>query len=163
MKSGSLCALLWRLLSWCNLRIIVPQTCHITGRLNVIADKLSSHNQVIQTEWSLHQGIFNQICQRWHTPQIYLFATRFNKKLPLFMSPVPDNKAWVVTLSLSWEGMDGYVFPETPLITNDITKILIHDCHRIIVITLGWPNMSWFWDLVSQPRFPFAFLANPIS
>ena len=51
MRSGSLCALLWRLLSWCHPRGMVLRARHIPGRLNVIADKLSRHNQVIQTEW----------------------------------------------------------------------------------------------------------------
>ena len=55
MRSGSLCALLWRLLCWCNLRWVVLKARHIPGRLNVIADKLSRQGQVIQTEWSLHQ------------------------------------------------------------------------------------------------------------
>ena len=41
MRSGSLCALLWRLLSWCHPRQIVLRARHIPGRLNVIADKLS--------------------------------------------------------------------------------------------------------------------------
>ena len=53
MKSGSLCALLWRLLSWCNQRQVALLARHIPGHLNVIADKLSRHKQVIQTEWSL--------------------------------------------------------------------------------------------------------------
>ena len=53
MRSGSLCALLWRLLSWCHPRGIILRARHIPGRLNVIADKLSRHNQVIQTECSL--------------------------------------------------------------------------------------------------------------
>ena len=54
MRSGSLCALLWRLLCWCNLRHIVLKARHIPGRLNVIADKLSRQGQIIQMEWSLH-------------------------------------------------------------------------------------------------------------
>ena len=62
MKSGSLCALLWRLLSGCHPRGIVLRARHIPGRLNVIADKLSRHNQVIQTEWSLDQTVFNLLC-----------------------------------------------------------------------------------------------------
>ena len=57
MRSGSLCALLWRLLSWCHPRKIVLRARHIPGRLNVIADKLSRHNQVIQTEWCLSQQV----------------------------------------------------------------------------------------------------------
>ena len=44
MRSGSLCALLWRLLSWCNLRKICLRARHIPGRLNVIADKLPGHS-----------------------------------------------------------------------------------------------------------------------
>ena len=59
MKSGSLCALLWRLLMWCNQRQIVLRARHIPGHLNVIADKLSRHGQVIQTEWSLLQEVFD--------------------------------------------------------------------------------------------------------
>ena len=90
MKSGSLCALLWRLLLWCNQRQIVLRARHIPGHLNVIADKLSRHKQVIQTEWSLLQENFDLLCRRWYTPKVDLFATRFNHKLPRFVSPVPD-------------------------------------------------------------------------
>ena len=53
MRSSSLCALLWRLLSWCHLRGIVLRARHIPGHLNVIVEKLSRHTRVIQTEWSL--------------------------------------------------------------------------------------------------------------
>ena len=41
MKSGSLCALLWRILSWCTRKQVTLKARHIPGRLNVIADKLS--------------------------------------------------------------------------------------------------------------------------
>ena len=34
--------------------------------------------------------VFQTICSRWHRPNIDLFATRFNNKLPQFVSPVPD-------------------------------------------------------------------------
>ena len=57
MRSGSLCAFLWRLLCWCNLRQVVLKARHMPGRLNVIADKLSRQDQVIQTERSLHQEV----------------------------------------------------------------------------------------------------------
>ena len=40
MKSGSLCALLWRILSWCTRQQVTLRARHIPGRLNVIADKL---------------------------------------------------------------------------------------------------------------------------
>ena len=56
-RSGLLCALLWRLLCWCNLRQVVLKARHIPGCLNVIADKLSRQGQIIQTEWSLHPDL----------------------------------------------------------------------------------------------------------
>ena len=103
MRSDSLCALLWRLLSWCHLRKIVLRARHIPGRLNVIADKLSRHNQVIQTEWSLSQQVFHLLCSKRDHPQIDVFATRFNHRLPKFVSPVPDlaayyNRQWMLSV-----------------------------------------------------------------
>ena len=53
MRSGPLCALLWRILTWCSQRQVTLKARHIPGHLNVIADKLSRLGQTIQTEWSL--------------------------------------------------------------------------------------------------------------
>ena len=86
MKSGSLCALLWRILSWCTRKQVTLRARHIPGQLNVIADKLSRLGQTIQTEWSLHPEVFQAICSQWHQPQVDLFATRFNNKLPQFVT-----------------------------------------------------------------------------
>ena len=35
------------------------------------------------TEWSLHPAVFQAVCSRWHQPEVDLFATRFNNKLPV--------------------------------------------------------------------------------
>ena len=58
MRSGPLCALLWRILTWCSQRQVTLKARHIPGRLNVIADKLSRLGQTIQTEWSLLPEVF---------------------------------------------------------------------------------------------------------
>ena len=58
MKSGSLCALLWRILSWCTRERVPLKARHIPGRLNVIADTLFRLGQTIQTEWSVTQKCF---------------------------------------------------------------------------------------------------------
>nr|KAG5701148.1 hypothetical protein BaRGS_002624 [Batillaria attramentaria] len=47
-------------------------------------------------------------------PLIDLFATRWNCKLPTFISPVPDPPAWACdALATSWENMIGYAYPPT--------------------------------------------------
>ena len=74
MKSGSLCAVLGRILSWCTRKQGTLKARQIPGRLNVIADKLSRLRQAIETEWSLHPEVFQAICSRWHQPQVDLFA-----------------------------------------------------------------------------------------
>ena len=157
IKSGSLCALLWRLLSWCHPREIVLGARHIPGHLNVIADKLSRHNQVIQTEWSLSQQVFNLLFSKWAQPQVDLFATRFNHKLPQFVSLVPDLTAWAVdALSLPWGNLDVYAFPPVSLVPQVVAKMIDQGCRRMILIAPGWPNMPWFWDLVNlSVQIPF--------
>ena len=112
MRSGPLCALLWRILTRCTRKQVTLKARHIPGRLNVIADKLSRLGQTIQTEWSLLPEVFEAICSRWHWPQIDLFATSFNNKLPQYVSLMPDPLAIAVdALSLPWEDLDAYAFP----------------------------------------------------
>ena len=78
-------------------------------------------------------------------PQIDLFATRFNNKLPQFVLPVPDPLVWAVeSLSLSWEDLDPYAFPPVAILDNMVVKLQDYLCRRIILIDPGWPNMPWF-------------------
>ena len=167
MRSGPLCALLWRILAWCTRKQVTLKARHIPGRLNVVADKLSRLGQAIQTEWSLLPEIFQAICSRWHWPNIDLFATRFNNKLPLFVSPVPDPLAKAVdALSLSWEDLDAYAFPSAAILGKVVEKLQDSPCKRIILIAPGWPNMPWFWDLVtmsSQIPLSLPFLPNLLT
>ena len=82
---------------------------HIPGCLNVMADLLSRSNQVQSTEWCLHPQVFKQICQKWFTPHVDLFATHLNHKLPLYVSPVPDPKAWDIdALNINWTNLTAY-------------------------------------------------------
>ena len=113
MKSGSLCALLWRILSWCTRTQITLKACHIPSRLNVIANKLSRLGQTIQTEWSLHPEVFKAICSRWHQPQVDLFATRFNNKLPPFVYRTPRHGQWMhsVCHCKNWTHMPSHQQP----------------------------------------------------
>ena len=121
---------------------------HIPGCLNVMADLLSRLNQVQSTEWSLHPQVFKQICLKWFTPHIDLFATRLNHKVPQYVSPVPDQNAWDIdALNINWLGLTAYDYPPTALLHRVIQKIRQCYC-LIIVLAPGGPGMPWFWDLV---------------
>ena len=83
-------------------------------------------------------------------PTSDLFATRFNNKLPQFVSPVPDPLAVAVdALSLPWENLDAYAFRPAAILGKMVERLQDSPCKRIILIVPGWPNMPWFWDLVT--------------
>ena len=164
--SAEMCALLWKIMTWCLLSrsnqvqstewSLHPQVFklshnierHIPGCLNVMADLLSRSNQVQSTEWSLHPQVFKQIFQKWFTPHVDLFATHLNHKLPLYISPVPDPKAWDIdALNINWMSLTAYANPPMALLHRVIQKIRQCYC-LIIVVAPGWPGMPWFWDLV---------------
>ena len=133
MRSDSPCALLWS-----DHRQIVLKARHIPGHLNVIADKLSRHKQVIRTQWSLLLEVFGHLYTRWYTLQVDLFATRLNHKLPRFVSPVPDPKAWKVdALSHHWGDLDAYAFLPMSLLGKVVTKILDYGCQSDGLTCLG--------------------------
>ena len=114
-----------------------------------------------QTEWFLSQQVFNLWCSRWARPHVDLFATRFNHKLPKFVSPVPDPIAWAVeALSLPLEDLDVYIFPPVSLLGHIISKVMDQGCQRMILIAPGWSNMPWFWDLVSSISSEFRSLSG---
>ena len=131
-------------MTWCHHYHIRLKARHIPGCLNVMADLLSRSNQVQSTEWSLNPQVFKQICQKWFTPHVDLFATHLNCKLPLYVSPVPDPKAWdIYVLNINWTGLTSYAYPPTALLHRVIQKIRQCYC-LIIVIAPGWPGMPWF-------------------
>ena len=115
--SVEMCALLWKIMTWCHHYHITLKARHIPGCLNVMADLLSRSNKVQSTEWSLHPQVFKQICQKWFTPHVDLFATHLNHKLPLYVSPIPDPKAWDIdALNINWTGLTAYAYPPTALL-----------------------------------------------
>ena len=117
--SAEMCALLWKIMTWCHHYHITLKARHIPGCLNVMADLLSRSNQVQSTEWSLHP----QICQKWFTPHVDLFATHLNHKLPLYVSPIPDPKAWDIdALNINWTNLTAYAYPPTALLHKVIQK-----------------------------------------
>ena len=122
---------------------------HIAGKLNVLADQLSRSGQVIQTEWSLHQSVADLIFQRWGRPLIDLCATHLNSKCPLFVSPVPDPRAWAVdALSVQFQGLEAYVYPPQALLPRILQKYQLVSHCRLLVVAPWWPKSQWFPSLM---------------
>ena len=155
MHSPDLCVQVWKILLWCLKHQIVVRIRHFPGRFNVLADKLSRIDKVVKTEWAMDQSIVNSIFQMFNYPNLDLFATSFNHKLPLYVSPVLDNQAFTIdAFSMNWNHIHAYAFSPTILIPSVLNKIRQSQC-RIVLIAALWPQQAWFSEvlqlLVSAP------------
>ena len=131
--SAEMCTLLWKIVTWCHHYQIALKARHIPGCLNVISDLLSRSNQVQSTEWSLHP------CSNisFKSGFVDIFATGLNHKVPLYVSPVPDQNAWDIdALNINWSGLTAYAYLPMALLHRVIQKIRQSSC-LIIVIAPG--------------------------
>ena len=131
---------------------------HIPGEKNVLADLLSRRDKIIHTEWTLHQSVVNALCITWDRPNIDLFATRLNYRLPVFVSPMADPQAVDVdALSIPWKGMYAYAFPPFVMLGRVLEKVQQdHPC-EMILIAPKWPNQCWYARLMELlVDFPLA-------
>ena len=77
-----------------------------------------------------------------------LVCDTLNHRLPLYVSPIPDQKALSIdALSMSWNRIHAYAFPPFHLIPALINKIRVSQC-KIVLIAPFWPSRSWFPELL---------------
>ena len=142
------------LLKWCHFSQISISAKYVPGKMNVVADALSRSSQVIQTEWTLTHSVLEPVWRTWHKPMVDLFATKFNHRLPLYYSPVPDPQALGQdALNLSWRDLIGYAFPPLALLSKVIRKARIEQA-SLILVTPYWPYQPWFPDLLELTHSP---------
>ena len=136
------------MLLWCQEHNILLSAKYVPGKLNVLADALSRAHQILPTEWTLVHRVLEPVWSFWYKPQIDLFATRFSRRLPLFVSPVPDPQAWAVdALSVPWSNLLGYAFPPFPILGKVIKKARL-DGAKLILVAPRWESQPWYPDLV---------------
>ena len=140
------------LLRWCDKHGIRLFARHLSGKLNVLADMLSRPDAVLQTEWTLCHRVLERVWVRFHRPHLDLFATRFSKRLPLYVSPVPDGEAWADdALSLDWAGLQAYAFPPLPILHRVIQKAR-RDKPCLLLVAPLWRAQPWFPELLQISR-----------
>ena len=145
-----------QIMEWAIENRITLKARHIPGKLNIMADNLSRPDKVMSTEWSIHPQVLKAISTIWDPPMIDLFATQFNHKLPLYVSPLPDPAAVAVdAISMPWNNLIGYAYPPTPLIRVVLNKIMDSES-QIYLIAPCWPQQPWYQNLlellIDQPR-----------
>ena len=133
-RSPTLCFHTIKMYEWCLSRGISLTATHIAGITNILADDLSRGRLAGPTEWSLSPQIVQKIFEVMFHPSIDLFASRYNRQLPVYCTRLADPAAYVVdALSISWEGMTAYTFPPMSLLHRVVCKISEEDCNVILI------------------------------
>ena len=133
-----------QLLLWADSHNVSLVPRHIPGKLNVIADRLSRRHQVLNSEWTLSLSVLHQVWRLWGQLHVDMFATADNARLPTFVSPLPDPRAWRIdALSFTWTGLWIYLFPPFPLLPEVLRRISLTHCQAILIAP-AWPSQPWF-------------------
>ena len=155
-KSFRLTRLTIRLLTFCDQKGIRLVPVHLPGSCNIKADALSRVGQTLATEWAINGQLFHPVFSTWGTPVIDLFATFANRKLPVFASPFPDQRAkYVDAMSVPWSGMGMvYAFPPFKVLPAVLNKIRWSHNLSVILIAPDLMSASWMPELLEQSRCP---------
>ena len=87
--------------SWTERHLVRLEAWYIPGKKNVLADQLCWPDRILLIGWSLLPLMFEEIYRVFGRPHLNLFATRANTKLLLYLSPIPDPRAWKQDTSFS--------------------------------------------------------------
>jgi hypothetical protein len=140
------------LLIWASSHSLELVAVHVQGAANVLADALSRAHSVVATEWTLSNRVLERVWLRFFKPMVDLFASRFNHRLPVYVSPVPDDQAWAVdAMSIAWSGLEAYAFPPLPLLERVLRKVELEK-PRLILVAPFWPTQTWFPDLLCMAK-----------
>ena len=133
---------------WCIARNLMLSAIHVSGIHNETADFNSRHFND-RTEWSLHPTVFKWLSQATFDPDIDLFASRLNAKVPRFESCSPDPSAFACdAFSLIWKDFNAYAFPSFSLIPRVLVHLKRDKVQRALIITPVRPSQSWYPTLL---------------
>ena len=114
--SAEMCALLWKIMTWCHHYQITLRDRHIPGCLNVMGNLLSRSNRMVtasacvQTDLSkkVHSSC-RPVCHSSdpQTPSVRVSNSRANS---------------IDALNINWSGLTTYAYPPTALLHRVIKK-----------------------------------------
>lgn len=140
------------LFQWMSLHNVTLEAVHRPGVDNVLADFLS-RNRPDPTEWSLSNRACNKLFRLWGKPQIDLFASLGNHKLPLWFSRNLCLEATAAdAFSQTWTGWRVYAFPPFNLIQRTLLKIRDEGVEEALVVVPHWPSRPWFTLLLQMAK-----------
>ena len=89
----------------------------------MVADALSRPNQVVGTEWTLDQEVFDLLSKHWPV-MIDLFASSLSHCCGVYFAPVSDPLAAGTDAMLqSWGNLQGYAFPPFTMLPQVLRKL----------------------------------------
>ena len=118
---------------------------HVPGHLNVVANSLSRTqsintewelSQSVNTEWELSQTEFNRLYRIGIQPEINLFASPVNNKLPRFMCPFPHPRVYSTdAFTADWNTWEAiYLFPPVNLLLRVTSNLMTFLGRALIII-----------------------------
>ena len=123
-----------------NIRI---SAAHKPGVENIRADFESRYTFRETAEFSLSDKICKRIFSRFGTPNVDLFATRLNSKLPRFYAAFLDPYAEKLdSFAQNWGGLYAYAFPPFNLILRTLQKANAEEAD-LILVTPMWRSQAW--------------------
>ena len=127
---------------------------HLEGVRNVIADSLS-RSAPLESEWALDGTSFKWILRQVPGLQVDLFATEYNHKLPIYVAPNLDPRAFSTdALSLDWGQWERiYLFPPVNCLMKVLDKLRTFK-GSVALVAPNWPKSNWYPLLLELRLWP---------
>ena len=133
---------------WAERRDMWLSAAHIPGVENTLADYKSRHF-ADNLEWSLNDKLYEKVVDAFGEPEIDLFATRLNCKVPKFVAWLPEPLAVAIdAFSMSWTDLRFYAFPPFSCVGKAVEKALEERATGVLIVP-WWPSQPWWGRLVS--------------
>ena len=131
-------------------------------KVDILSRRLTSNPR---TEWSLSHTWFQELLQ-WvdFKPEIDLFASHLNHKIPRFCSRTVEPLSWHVdTFTISWTNLKCYCFSPFSLIARVLKKIESDRVQHTMAIVPVHPSNSWFPRFVAMSKEPPLLLPREVA